>query len=73
MEIKEHIDRLYAGLKILKVDIGMSKSEMEKVVYEVIENKPAFDDNDEHRILIDVSRGLLSLYIIFLDYTKVQI
>ena len=62
-KLKEHIDRLYTGLKILKVDINMSKSEMEKVVHEVIKkNQPAFDDNDEHRILIDVSRGLLSLY-----------
>lgn len=62
-KLKEHIDRLYTGLKILKIDIDMSKSEMEKVVHEVIKkNQPAFEDNDEHRILIDVSRGLLSLY-----------
>ena len=32
-------------------------------VYETIDrNEPAFSDDDEHRIMIDVSRGLLGIY-----------
>ena len=36
---------------------------MEKAVYKTVEkNLKIFDKDDEHRILIDVSRGLLSIY-----------
>lgn len=61
--LREHLDRLYAGIKILRVPISMTIEEMERAVNETIEaNKPMFMDDDEHRILIDVSRGLLGLY-----------
>jgi branched-chain amino acid aminotransferase len=41
----------------------MTKAEMEKACYETIEaNKSFFSDSDEHRLLIDVSRGLLGIY-----------
>lgn len=62
-KLKEHIERLYAGLKILKIPMKMSMEEMEKHVYEVIEvNDPLFEKDDEHRIMIDVTRGALSIY-----------
>jgi len=62
-KLREHIERLYAGVKILRVPITMTMDEMEKAVNETIEaNQPAFEPDDEHRILIDVSRGLLGLY-----------
>ena len=41
----------------------MPLSDMEEAVFETIEmNEPYFNDDDEHRVLIDVTRGLLSLY-----------
>jgi branched-chain amino acid aminotransferase len=62
-KLREHLERLYTGIKILRIPIEMTIDEMESAVYETIEaNKPAFNDGDEHRVLIDVSRGLLSLY-----------
>ena len=62
-KLKEHIERLYVGLSILRIPIGITKEEMEKACYETIEaNKSIFNDNDEHRLLIDVSRGLLGIY-----------
>jgi branched-chain amino acid aminotransferase len=62
-KLREHLERLYAGIKILRVPITMTMDEMERAVHEAIEaNKPSFQDDDEHRILIDVSRGLLGLY-----------
>jgi branched-chain amino acid aminotransferase len=62
-KLKEHIERLYTGIKILQIPLKMTMEEMEKAVYETIEkNEPAFSDNDEHRIMIDVSRGLLGIY-----------
>jgi branched-chain amino acid aminotransferase len=61
--LREHLERLYSGLKILRVPMTMSMDEMEKKVYETIEaNAPTFNDDDEHRVMIDVTRGLLGLY-----------
>ena len=62
-KLREHIDRLYTGLKILRVPMTITKTEMELAVYETIEaNQPFFNQDDEHRILIDVTRGMLGLY-----------
>lgn len=61
--LTEHIDRIYAGIKMLKVPLEMTPKQMEEAVYETIEkNKPAFNENDEYRVMIDVTRGLLSMY-----------
>ncbi len=64
-KLREHIDRLYASAKYLQIGLEekMSKDEMEKAVLETIEvNEPFFEADDEHRIMIDVTRGLLGLY-----------
>ena len=62
-KLKEHIDRLYVGLSILRIPMSMTKEELEKACYQTIEaNKAAFKPDDEHRLMIDVSRGLLGIY-----------
>lgn len=62
-KLREHLERLYTGIKILRIPLKMTIDEMEKHVYETIEiNDPLFEDDDEHRIMIDVTRGALSLY-----------
>lgn len=64
-KLREHIDRLYASAKYLRIPLEevMSKEEMEKAIYDTIEiNESEFESDDEHRIMIDVSRGLLSIY-----------
>lgn len=62
-KLREHLERLYTGIKILRIPISMSLDEMERAVYETIEaNEPAFEPDDEHRLMIDVARGLLSIY-----------
>ncbi len=54
---------MYAGIKMLKVPLKMTPREMEQAVYQTIEkNAPFFRDTDEHRVMIDVTRGLLSMY-----------
>lgn len=63
--LKEHLQRLYASAKYLRMNLEsvMSMDEMEQAVYETIKvNEPFFNDDDEHRIMIDVTRGLLSIY-----------
>jgi branched-chain amino acid aminotransferase len=62
-KLSEHIDRLYAGVKMLKIPLKMSAEQMEQAVYKTIEvNEQAFNENDEHRVMIDVTRGPLSMY-----------
>jgi branched-chain amino acid aminotransferase len=62
-KLREHLERLYLGIKILRIPLKMEINEMEDAVYQTIEkNKPNFNEDDEHRVLIDVTRGLLSLY-----------
>jgi len=62
-KLREHISRLYAGLKILRIPLEMTPEEMERACYETIEaNDHLFASDDEHRLMIDVSRGLLGIY-----------
>ena len=62
-KLKEHLERLYAGLKILRIPLPMSIEEMENACYETIDqNEKVFDNNDEHRLMINVSRGPLGIY-----------
>lgn len=62
-KLKEHIERLYAGVKILRIPLQMTPEEMERACYETIEaNDHLFAEDDEHRLMIDVSRGLLGIY-----------
>lgn len=62
-KLREHLERLYASIKYIQIPLEMSIDEMEKHVYETIEaNEPLFAKDDEHRVMIDVTRGLLSIY-----------
>ncbi len=62
-KLREHIDRLYAGLKILRIPLQMTPEEMEQACHQTIEaNDRFFREDDEHRLMIDVSRGLLGIY-----------
>jgi branched-chain amino acid aminotransferase len=62
-KLREHLERLYASIKMVRIPLAMTIGEMEDACYQTIEaNKPAFAADDEHRLMIDVSRGLLSLY-----------
>ncbi|MBI2987310.1 MAG: aminotransferase class IV, partial [Deltaproteobacteria bacterium] len=62
-KLREHLDRLYASIKTVRIPVTITVQEMEKAVYRTIEaNEPAFAEDDEHRLMIDVSRGLLSIY-----------
>ncbi|MDA8094325.1 MAG: aminotransferase class IV [Betaproteobacteria bacterium] len=62
-KLREHLERLYAGLKILRIPVGMDLAEMERHCQEAIEaNEPLFGADDEHRLMIDVSRGTLGIY-----------
>ena len=62
-KLKDHIERLFIGTKILRIPLKMTPKEIEKACLETIEkNNHLFEDDDEHRLMIDISRGLLSIY-----------
>ena len=62
-KLREHLERLYASIKYVRIPLGMGIDEMEKHIYETIEaNDLLFAADDEHRLMIDVSRGILSIY-----------
>lgn len=62
-KLREHLERLYASIKMVRIPITMTMGEMEQAIYQTVEaNELALARDDEHRIMVDVSRGLLSLY-----------
>jgi branched-chain amino acid aminotransferase len=61
--LRSHLERLYRGIKELQIPIREGIDEMEQLVLRTMEvNQPAFLRTDEHRIMIDVSRGPLTAY-----------
>src|SRR3970040_2203940 len=62
-KLREHLERLYASIRYVRIPMEMTIDEMERRVQETIDaNDPGFAADDEHRIMINVSRGLLSIY-----------
>ena len=62
-KLREHLERLWTGMKILRIQCPLNIEQMESVCHEVVEaNTPAFLPTDEHRLMINVSRGPLAIY-----------
>ena len=62
----DHIARLYAGLKILRVPMTMTPDEMADAVARTINQNirsGALVLDDEHRVMINVTRGILPSYL----------
>lgn len=61
--LREHLDRLYASMRYVSIPEPMPIGDMEAICLEAVErNDPVFEDGDEHRLMINVSRGPLGLY-----------
>ena len=62
-KLEEHVSRLYAGIKILRIPVEISEKQLVKECHRTIEaNEHLFNEDDEHRLMIDISRGLLGIY-----------
>jgi len=62
-KLREHLERLYMSARYLRIDVPISIDDMQDIVYETIrQNEPSFEYNDEHRVLINISRGILPIY-----------
>jgi branched-chain amino acid aminotransferase len=71
--LREHLERLYASIKYVRIPIDISIEDMEKHCYETVEaNDSFFSADDEHRLMIDVTRGILSIYQGLLVHTGIE-
>jgi len=62
-KLEEHIERLMIGLKILRIDCPYNPDQLLEICLETVNrNQPFFADDDEHRLMINVSRGPLGIY-----------
>ncbi len=62
-KLEDHVDRLLVGTKILRIPLQMTRDEIIAACLETVKaNEHLFSDDDEHRLMIDVSRGLLGIY-----------
>jgi len=62
-KLEEHLDRLLAGVKILRIPLKITREELVNICNSVITaNEPYFTETDEHRLMINVSRGPLGIY-----------
>ncbi len=62
-KLREHLDRLYASLRLLEIDCGLSIDEMERITLETLErNLPTESADMDWQIMHDVSRGPLDVY-----------
>ena len=61
--LEEHLDRLYASLKLLEIDCGLTSDERERATLQTLEkNIPTEPADVDWQIMHDVSRGPLPLY-----------
>jgi branched-chain amino acid aminotransferase len=61
--LREHLERLMAGVKILQIPLQIGIDQLEAICDEVVrKNMEAFSETDEHRLMINVSRGPLGIY-----------
>jgi branched-chain amino acid aminotransferase len=61
--LEEHIERLFYGIKILEIPFKYSKKNILDFCVETAKkNNKTFNKDDEHRLMIDVTRGVLDIY-----------
>ena len=62
-KLREHLQRLYASLKLIEIDCGLTLREMERSTLETLERNLATEPPDmDWQIMHNVSRGPLDVY-----------
>lgn len=68
-KLREHLERLFYGVKIYRIPLKLSIKDLEKICIETIErNEKFFEPTDEHRLMINISRGPLGIYAPVFNY-----
>ena len=59
----EHLERLYASLKLMEIDCGLTIDEMEQITLEGLQKNIGTEPDDmDWQIMHDVSRGVMGFY-----------
>ena len=62
-KLDDHLERLFSSMKYVHIDIPYTIEQIKDAVHNTVEaNDPYFTEDDEHRIMINVTRGLLGFY-----------
>ena len=62
-KLKEHLQRLLYGIKIYRIPLKLNLKQLERICLETSEiNEKFFEKTDEHRLMINISRGPLGIY-----------
>jgi len=62
-KLREHLDRLYASLKLMEIDCGLTIDEMEQITLEGLKKNIGTEPDDmDWQIMHDVSRGVMGFY-----------
>ena len=62
-KLRAHLERIFASLRLLEIDCGMTIDELEQATLETLErNRPTEPDDVDWQIMHDISRGILSAY-----------
>jgi branched-chain amino acid aminotransferase len=62
-KLRDHLVRLFNGISILRIPLTISINDLEKICLDTVEqNEHVFSSDDEHRLMINISRGPLSIY-----------
>lgn len=62
-KLREHLERFKASASWLHIPLTTSVDELEEICQRVITaNEPTFQADDEHRLMVTVTRGLLGVY-----------
>ena len=66
-KLREHLERLLYGVKIYRIPLDLGIKDLERICLETVnKNEEFFESTDEHRLMINVSRGPLGIMLQFL-------
>lgn len=61
--LDQHLDRLFASLRLLEIDCGLSRDELERVTLATVEaNLACLEEDVDYYIMHDISRGPVSYF-----------
>ncbi|MDP6039318.1 MAG: aminotransferase class IV [Candidatus Latescibacteria bacterium] len=62
-KLREHLERLYASLKLMEIDCGLTIDHMEQITLEGLKKNLSTEPDDmDWQIMHDVSRGVMGFY-----------